>query len=64
MTRLRDLGVDLLGTRNRAIGELVLQCPPSLAAEALGYSSQVAFLHADKGAEPWARYAGRSARSR
>ena len=60
MDRLRDLGVNLLGARNRAIGELVLECPPSLVAEALGYSTQVAFLHADKAAEPWARYAGRS----
>ncbi|MBO1754646.1 recombinase XerD [Allobranchiibius sp. CTAmp26] len=59
MDRLRSLGVNLLGARNRAIGELVLQCPPSLVAEALGYSPQVAFLHATKAAEPWARYAGR-----
>ncbi|MBM7790080.1 CBS domain containing-hemolysin-like protein [Tenggerimyces flavus] len=35
------------------------ECPPSLVAEALGYSTQVAFLHAGKAAEPWARYAGR-----
>ena len=59
MDRLRDLGVNLLGARNRAIGELVLEVPPSLVAEALGYSNQVAFLHASKAAEPWARYAGR-----
>lgn len=59
MDRLRDLGVNLLGARNRAIGELVLECPPSLVADALGYSAQVAFLHASKAAEPWARYAGR-----
>jgi hypothetical protein len=60
MKRLRDLGVNLLGARNRAIGELVLECPPPLVADALGYSPQVAFLHAEKAAEPWARYAGRS----
>jgi len=59
MDRLRDLGVNLLGARNRAIGELVLECPPSLVAEALGYSPRVAFRHAGKAAEPWARYAGR-----
>lgn len=63
MDRLRSLGVELLGARNRAIGELVLEVPPSLAAEALGYSAQVAFLHADKAAEPWARYAGRYIKS-
>lgn len=60
MDRLRDLGINLLGARNRAIGELVLECPPSLVAEALGYSPKVAFLHADRAAEPWARYAGRA----
>jgi len=60
MDRLRELGVNLLGARNRAIGELVLEVPPSLVADALGYSTQVAFLHAGKAAEPWARYAGRS----
>lgn len=59
MDRLRDLGINLLGARNRAIGELVLECPTSLVADALGYSHQVAFLHANRAAEPWARYAGR-----
>ncbi|WP_328522660.1 hypothetical protein [Kribbella sp. NBC_00359] len=63
MDRLRDLGVNLLGARNRAIGELVLEVPASLDADALGYSAKVAFLHADKAAEPWARYTGRSVTS-
>jgi hypothetical protein len=36
--RLRDFGVNLLGARDRAIGELVLAVPPSLVAEAHGYS--------------------------
>ena len=63
MDWLPGLGVNLLGARNRAIGELVLECPPSLVAEVLGYSRQVAFLHADKAAEPWARYAGRAIKS-
>ncbi len=42
MMRLRKLGVNLLGARNRAIGELVLEVPPPLVADALGYSHQVA----------------------
>lgn len=63
MDRLRGVGVNLLGARNRAHGELVLECPPSLVAEALGCSMQVAFLHADKAAEPCARYAGRQVKS-
>lgn len=63
MVRLRALGINILGARNRALGELVLECPPSLVADALGYSHHVAFLHANKAAEPWARYAGRAIRS-
>lgn len=58
MDRLRDLGINLLGARNRAIDDLVLQCPPSLVADALGYSHPVAFIHAARSAEPWARYVG------
>ncbi len=50
--RLRDLGVNLLGARNRAIGELVTEVPPPLVADALGYNHQVAFKHADAAAEP------------
>lgn len=54
------LGVNLLGARDSAIREFVLERPPSPVAKALGYGTQVAFLPADKAAEPWARYAGRS----
>ncbi len=59
MDRLRHLGVNLLGARNRAIGELVLVVPPPLVADALGYSNKVAYKHADSAAEPWSRYAHR-----
>lgn len=57
MNRLRHLGIDLRGARNRALGDLVLACPAVLVADALGYSRQVAFKHAQAAAEPWARYA-------
>lgn len=40
------------GARNRALVELVLECPLSLVADALGYSHQVTFRHANKAAEP------------
>lgn len=40
MVRLRGLGVILLGVRNRAIGKLVLECPPSLVAEASDTASR------------------------
>jgi hypothetical protein len=58
MNRVRALGVDLLGARNRAIADLVTEVPPALVADALGYSHQVAFKHAAGAAEPWSRYAG------
>lgn len=38
MTRLRGLGIDLLGARNTALPSLVLAAPPPLVAELLGYS--------------------------
>jgi hypothetical protein len=62
MLRLRALGINLLGARNRAISDLVTEVPPPLVADALGYSHQVAFKHAAAAAEPWARYAGRKTR--
>ena len=62
MDRLRDLGINLLAARNRALGELVLEVPPPLVADVLGYSHQVAFKHADGAAEPRARYAGQRPR--
>ena len=62
--RLRGLGINLRGARNRALAELVVECPPSLVADALGYSHQVAFRHASKTAEPWARYVGYPVASR
>lgn len=58
MGRLRDLGVDLIAARNRALADLVMTAPPSLVADALGYSYQTAFNHAANAGEHWARYAG------
>lgn len=58
MIRLRELGVDLRGARNRALADLVTTIPPSLVADALGYSYQTAFNHAANAGEHWARYAG------
>ncbi len=58
MARLHELGVDLRGARNQALAELVTTAPPSLVADALGYSYQTAFNHAANAGEHWARYAG------
>ncbi|MGK4219430.1 hypothetical protein [Kocuria sp.] len=56
MLRLRDLGIELLGVRNTALDEHLSVAPPPLIADALGYSYQVAFLHADNTGDAWSRY--------
>lgn len=61
MTRLRDLGINLQGARNRALDELVTEIPPSVVADALGYSYAIAFAHQQAAGGTWARYAGRQA---
>ncbi|SFJ16720.1 hypothetical protein [Amycolatopsis regifaucium] len=63
MTRIRDLGIDLLGARTTAIRTLVTQVPPPLIAEMLGYSHQIAHKHAALAAQPWTRYAADRAAS-
>jgi hypothetical protein len=56
MLRLRGLGIELLGSRNTALDEHLSVTPPPLVADALGYSYQVAFLHADAAGEGRSRY--------
>lgn len=56
MDRLRSLGIDLRGARNTALDEHLLASPPPLVANALGYSHQIAFLHADAAGDAWSRY--------
>lgn len=58
MDRLRSLGIHPKSGRNRALDELVSQMPPPLVADALGYSYQAVFKHADSAGESWGRYAG------
>jgi hypothetical protein len=56
MKRLRGLGINLLGARNTALQSLVIEVPPPLVAELLGYSYNVTQQHADVTAQPWAGY--------
>lgn len=56
MLRLRGLGIELRGARNTALDEHISVTPPPLVADALGYSYQVAFLHADAAGNTWSRY--------
>ncbi|WP_155856000.1 hypothetical protein [Cellulomonas sp. URHD0024] len=56
MVRLRNLGVDLRGGRNRALDDLVNEIPPPVVADALGYSHVTAFNHQQAAGGTWARY--------
>jgi len=57
MNRLRDLGIDLLGSRNASLRQLVRQVPAPIVASQLGYSTPVTLKHAALAAEPMQRYA-------
>ena len=59
MQRLRALGVNLLGSRNTALQELVSEIPAPLVAEMLGYSDQVTQKHAAEAGTTWSRYVTR-----
>jgi hypothetical protein len=56
MQRLRRLGINLLGSRNTALRELVFEIPPPVVAEMLGYSDQVTQRYAAEAGNTWARY--------
>jgi hypothetical protein len=57
MGQLRALGIDLGGARNTALRSLSEELPPTLVANALGYSFQVIHQHASDAAIPMAGYA-------
>ena len=56
MKQVRQAGVPLLGARNGALRQLVLDMPPAVAAQALGYSPQVAESHARNAGATWSTY--------
>jgi len=57
MTQLREAGVPLLAARNSALRQLVPDMPPAVAAQALGYSPQIAEAHARQAGATWSPYA-------
>jgi hypothetical protein len=57
LDRLRQLGISLLGARNRALRDLISEVPAPIVAGLLGYSDQVTQRHAEAVASPMARYA-------
>lgn len=64
MDRLRTLGINLLGSRNAALRDLVRQVPAPIVATQLGYSHQVTQRHAALAAEPMSKYASIKAADR
>ena len=58
MNRIRNLGINLLGTRNRTLNDLVMAMPAPVVADTLGYSYQVTTLHAAQTGVTFAKYAG------
>lgn len=54
---VRDTGVDLLAARNAALRQLVLDCPPPIVAELLGYSYPTIDHHAIHAGSSYASYA-------
>jgi hypothetical protein len=59
MGQIRALGIELGGARNTALRVLVQELPPTLVANALGYSYQVIHKHAADAGTPMAGYAGK-----
>ncbi len=57
LIRLRELGIDLRGTRNTVLRDLVQQVPPPIVASQLGYSPNTIQRHADQAAQPLEHYA-------
>ncbi|MCA1706919.1 MAG: hypothetical protein LC808_28110 [Actinobacteria bacterium] len=56
-TAVIQMGVDLMGARSGALRQLVLEAPPPVVADALGYSYQAIDLHARRAGSPWSSYA-------
>jgi hypothetical protein len=56
-TRAMQMGIDLLGARSGALRQLVLDCPPAVVADMLGYSYQAIDRHARRAGSPWSSYA-------
>jgi hypothetical protein len=56
MGKLRDAGIDLRGARNAALRQLVLDMPPAIAADTLGYAYTTTERHARNAGTSWAGY--------
>ncbi|MDA8314561.1 MAG: recombinase XerD [Actinomycetota bacterium] len=61
-TKVMGMGIDILGARHAALRQLVLDCPPPVVADMLGYSYQAIERHAQQAGSPWSSYAALRAR--
>lgn len=48
---------DVLAARNSALRQLVIDCPPPIVADMIGYQHSVTTRHAAKAGSPWLTYA-------
>jgi hypothetical protein len=62
--RVKEMDVNLLGARSGALRQLVLDCPPPVVADMLGYSYQAMDRHALRAGSPWSSYAALRAQTR
>lgn len=56
MRHLRHMGIHLRGARNTALQAMVVDVPPPIVAEMLGYGHKSAQRHADIAARTWGGY--------
>lgn len=56
MTQVRSLGINLLAAKNTSLTDLVMQIPPSIVADSLGYSYQITAKYSALAADTFARY--------
>jgi len=55
--KVRAMGISNLGARSGALRQLVLDCPPTVVADMLGYTYNAIEHHAQHAGSPWASYA-------
>jgi hypothetical protein len=51
------MGINLMAARSAALRQLVLDCPPAVVADMLGYSYQAIDRHAVRAGSTWSSYA-------
>ncbi len=58
------MGINLVGARSGALRQLVLNCPPPVVADMLGYGYQAIDRHGIRAGSPWSSYAALRAQGR